>query len=174
MLAVKSFWSFTFLGLARLSILFCSFHMSPPFLMVPWSAYTLPKNAIKLFITRDLEVRMDENCLMVGYSKSFDRRLRNQEFFHQEGIFFITDVTHSWASGGANCIIWRLCHSPIQYEICMSPWIFIQINNFFKLPAPGIKPLTLGMQDQRTIPSAMGDLISEDFNGASVVHRFLA
>ena len=30
----------------------------------------------------------------------------------------------------------------------MSPWIFIQINNFSKLPAPGIEPLTLGLQSQ--------------------------
>ena len=25
----------------------------------------------------------------------------------------LTDVTHSWASAGPNCIIWRLCHSPM-------------------------------------------------------------
>ena len=32
-------------------------------------------------------------------------------------FIFFTDVTHSWASAGTNCIIWRLCHSPIQYTI---------------------------------------------------------
>ena len=31
-------------------------------------------------------------------------------------------------------------------------WIFIKINNFFKLPDPGIKPLILGLQGQRSIP----------------------
>ena len=38
------------------------------------------------------------------------------------------------------------------YDFCGSPWIFIQINNFFKLTAPGIKPLTLGSQVQRSPP----------------------
>ena len=28
-------------------------------------------------------------------------------------FFFVTDVTHSWASAGPNCIIRRLCHSPM-------------------------------------------------------------
>ena len=32
------------------------------------------------------------------------------------------------------------------YDFCGSPGIFIQINNFFKLMAPGIQPLTLGLQ----------------------------
>ena len=31
---------------------------------------------------------------------------------------------------------------------CVSPWIFIQINNFSKLP--GMEPLTLGLQSQRS------------------------
>ena len=38
------------------------------------------------------------------------------------------------------------------YEFCMSPWIFIRVNNFFKLPAPGIEPLTLGLQGQSSTP----------------------
>ena len=34
-------------------------------------------------------------------------------------IFFVTDVTHSLALAGPNCIIWRLCHSPSydQYAV---------------------------------------------------------
>ena len=28
-------------------------------------------------------------------------------------FIFLTDITHSWASAGPNCIIWRLCHSPM-------------------------------------------------------------
>ena len=40
--------------------------------------------------------------------------------------------------------------------VCVSPWIFIQINNFFKLPAPGIEPLTLGLQGQCSTPTPRG------------------
>ena len=35
-------------------------------------------------------------------------------------------------------------------------WIFIQINIFFKLPAPGIDPLTLGLQGQSSAPTPRG------------------
>ena len=31
--------------------------------------------------------------------------------------FFLLDITHSQASVGLNCIIWRLHHSPIQYVV---------------------------------------------------------
>ena len=34
-------------------------------------------------------------------------------------FFFVSDVTHSRASTGPNCLIWRLCHSPIQC-VCMT------------------------------------------------------
>ena len=36
---------------------------------------------------------------------------------------------------------------------CVSPGIFIQINNISKLPAPVIEPLTLGLQNQRFTPT---------------------
>ena len=39
---------------------------------------------------------------------------------------------------------------------CWSPWIFIQLNNFFKFPTPGIKPLTLGLQVQHSPPTPQG------------------
>ena len=42
------------------------------------------------------------------------------------------------------------------FWFCGSPWIFIQINNFFKLPVPGIEPLTLGLQVQRFPPTPRG------------------
>ena len=44
----------------------------------------------------------------------------------------------------------------LYYDFCGSPWIFIQINNFFKLLAPGIEPLTLGSQVQRSPPRPRG------------------
>ena len=50
---------------------------------------------------------------------------------HDE-VFFLTDVTHSWASAGPNCLIWRLCHSPIQYVVMTRirfSWQTILINN---------------------------------------------
>ena len=43
------------------------------------------------------------------------------------------------------------------YKICVSPWIFIHINNLFKLLASGIEPLTLGLQGHLSIHSTMGD-----------------
>ena len=33
---------------------------------------------------------------------------------------------------------------------------FVLVNNFFKLPVPGIEPLTIGMQGQLSIHSTMG------------------
>ena len=39
---------------------------------------------------------------------------------------------------------------------CGSPWIFIQLNNFFKLPAPGIELLTLGLQVQCSLLTPRG------------------
>ena len=33
----------------------------------------------------------------------------------KRSIFVPTNITHSWTSAGPNCIIRRLCHSPIQY-----------------------------------------------------------
>ena len=46
----------------------------------------------------------------------------------------------------------HLCHLMNKvFKICVSPWIFIQIKNFFKLLALGIKPLTLGRQGQCSI-----------------------
>ena len=42
------------------------------------------------------------------------------------------------------------------YEFCLSPWIFIQINNFFKLPALGIEPLALTLQGQCSTPTLQG------------------
>ena len=42
------------------------------------------------------------------------------------------------------------------YDFCGRPWIFIQINNFFKLPAQGIEPLTLGMQGHTLSPPPWG------------------
>ena len=71
-------------------------------------------------------------------------------------IFFVTDVTHSRASVGPQ--LYNSEALPFTYDqyvvikladklynsvtVCfyVSPWIFIQINNFPKLPAPGIKP----------------------------------
>ena len=41
------------------------------------------------------------------------------------------------------------CYSSVTVCFCESPWIFIHINNFTKLPAQGIEPLTLGLQSQR-------------------------
>ena len=49
-----------------------------------------------------------------------------------------------------NHLEWRL------YEFCVSQWIFIQINNFFNLPVPGIEPLTLGLQGQCSTPTPQG------------------
>jgi hypothetical protein len=42
---------------------------------------------------------------------------------------------------------------------CISIMIFIQINNFFKLPAMGIEPLTLGLQVQCS-PSTPRELLT--------------
>jgi hypothetical protein len=42
---------------------------------------------------------------------------------------------------------YHLTHESLLW-FCGSPWIFIQINNFFKLLAAGIEPLTLGLQVQ--------------------------
>ena len=78
-------------------------------------------------------------------------------------FFFVTDVTHSWASTGPNCIIRRLCHSPLadklynSVTVCfhVSPSILIQISNFSKLPAP-IEPLTLRLQSQRSASTPWG------------------
>ena len=39
---------------------------------------------------------------------------------------------------------------------CGSPWIFIQLDNFFKLPPPGIEPLTLGLYIQHSPPTPRG------------------
>ena len=39
---------------------------------------------------------------------------------------------------------------------CANPWIFNQINNFSKLPTPGIEPLTLGLQSQRSTSTPWG------------------
>ena len=47
-------------------------------------------------------------------------------------------------------------YNSVTVCFCVSPWIFIQINNFFKLPAPGIEPLTLGLQIQRSTPTPWG------------------
>ena len=44
---------------------------------------------------------------------------------------------------------------------CVSPWIFIQINNFSKLPALGIKPLTLALQSQHSTSTPWGTHSSE-------------
>ena len=41
--------------------------------------------------------------------------------------------------------------------------MFIQINNLFKLPAPGIEPLTLGLQVQRSPPTPWGTPASKGF-----------
>ena len=47
-------------------------------------------------------------------------------------IFFITDVTHSWASAGPNCIIRRLCHSPTHRKSLKKNNIHLFIyRNFF-------------------------------------------
>ena len=43
--------------------------------------------------------------------------------------------------------------APLFYDFCGSLWIFIQLNNFFKLPAPGIEPLTPGLQVQSLPPT---------------------
>ena len=37
-------------------------------------------------------------------------------------------------------------------QLWFCPWIFIQINNFFKMLAPEFEPLTLGSQIQRGTP----------------------
>ena len=114
-------------------------------------------------------------------------RIGNIHKYHYSWFktFFLTVITHSWASAGPNCIIRRLwsltigqfvvticfCDSqkyvfhiackwalygthsgPIStltawpsekrlYEFYVSPWIFIQINNFFELLVPRIEPL---------------------------------
>ena len=39
-------------------------------------------------------------------------------------------------------------YNSVTVCFCVSPWIFIQINNFSKLP--GIEPVTLGLQSQRS------------------------
>ena len=51
----------------------------------------------------------------------------------------------------------HLNEASLFYHFCGSPWIFIQINNFLKLPVPGIKPLTLGSQVQRTHSTPRGN-----------------
>ena len=50
-------------------------------------------------------------------------------FLHTVDIFFVTDVTHSWASAGS-----------VTVCFCVSPWFFIQITNFSKLPMPETEP----------------------------------
>ena len=42
------------------------------------------------------------------------------------------------------------------YYFCVSLWIFIQINNYFKLLALEIEPLTLGLQGQCSTPTPRG------------------
>ena len=58
------------------------------------------------------------------------------------------------------CRHYHLTHTSLLC-FCVSQWIFIQINNFFKLPAPGIEPLTLGLQGQCSTPTPRG--LSEFF-----------
>ena len=41
---------------------------------------------------------------------------------------------------------YRLNIGTKDYEFCVSPCIFIHMNNFLNLPALGIEPLTLGLQ----------------------------
>ena len=53
-------------------------------------------------------------------------------------------------------ILGRRYHLTSLLWFCGSPWIFIQLKNFFKLPAPGIEPLTLGLQVQHS-PLHHGD-----------------
>ena len=54
------------------------------------------------------------------------------------------------------------------YEFCVSPWIFIQINNFFKLPVPGIEPLTLGFLGQSSTPTPRGTHLQVNLNLHSI------
>ena len=50
---------------------------------------------------------------------------------------------------------YRLTRTPLLW-FCGSPWIFIQLNNFFKLLALGIEPLTLAIQVQCSPPTPQG------------------
>ena len=70
---------------------------------------------------KSLKPIIDSNCLW-RYLKSFikigSNRIplttwKNSEIFLFFSFVFLTEVTHSWASAGPNCIIRRLCHSPI-------------------------------------------------------------
>ena len=70
---------------------------------------------------KSLKPIIDSNCLW-RYLKSFikigSNRIplttwKNSEIFLFFSFVFLTEVTHSWASAGPNCIIRRLCHSPM-------------------------------------------------------------
>ena len=116
--------------------------------------------------------------LLIWSTKCFFFSLSFVKYIHifvdMKNLFFfsVTDVTPSWASAGPNCVIWRLCHSPMLSMIvieladklynsvtvcyCSSPWTFIQINNFSRLPALGIEPLTHGLQNQHSTSTPWG------------------
>ena len=54
-------------------------------------------------------------------------------------------------------------YNSVTVCFCVSPWIFIQINNFSKLPAAGIEPLTLGLQSQRSTSTQWGTHRSDTY-----------
>ena len=53
------------------------------------------------------------SAIEIGCQKQFLKNFLQECFF----IFFVTHVAHSWALAGPNCIIRRLCHSPIKYVV---------------------------------------------------------
>ena len=72
--------------------------------------------------------------------------------FYKAQKKFVAVVTHSWASAGPNCIIWRLCHSPIHYvvmtrveladKLCYCLFLcFVKVYLSHRL-RPGIEPVT--------------------------------
>ena len=61
---------------------------------------------------------------------------------------------------------WPSEHRLLFYDFCGNPGIFIQINNFFKLPVPVIEPLTLGLQVQRSPPTPRGTPLAAHLRAA--------
>ena len=61
----------------------------------------------------------------------FWRDWNSEKWFSKQ--IFLRDVTHSWALVGPKCIIWRLCHPPIQCVVMtrtIVSWQTLLINNF--------------------------------------------
>ena len=81
-----------------------------------------------------------------------------------ESFFFVTEEIlvsqHNSRQGSLAkplycCRRYHLTRTSLLW-FCWSPWIFIQLNNFFKFPTLGIKPLTLGLQVQHSPPTPQG------------------